>query len=86
MNRFATLTQAMSSTIAAAAKQDPERPRGGAEHLVEQRTDDGAVLLDDPGVPGRAAEALRQAAGQRRQLRGRRRRVEAPGAIRPTML
>jgi hypothetical protein len=63
-------------------EEDPERPRGGAEHLVEQRTNDGAVLLDDAGVSGRTPEALGQAAGQRRQLR--RRRFPAHAGRQPT--
>ena len=67
-------------------EQDPQRARGGAEHLVEQRPHDGAVLLDEPRVAGRAAEALGQPARQRRELRLRGRERRRPAAMRPTML
>ena len=58
-------------------EQDPQRARGRAEHLVEQRPHDGAMALDEPRVAGRAAEALGQPARKRRQLRFRSRELGA---------
>ena len=68
-NRLATLAHAMSSTTATAPEQHPQGRAGRrTDEAVEHRLDDRAVLLDDPRVVGRAAEARRQLLRESRQL------------------
>ena len=68
MKRFATLAQAMSRTIADAAKSTQSGRDDAAEQCFVERTHDRAMLGDHARVVRRSAESLGEPTGQRREL------------------
>ena len=70
-NRFATLAHAMSSTtVTAPSSTHRDVLRRRTDEAVEHRLHDRAVLLDDPRVAGRPAEAGRELLRESRELGG----------------